>query len=285
MAPHTGTWREQHPCIGHGVNSEELLQDYRGDGPPARRQLLKRRCSANCGARLGRAILSRFVDPERQEGPGRPRVDRAVPGGCEFLDEADRNVLRHLCRSRRTGVRGRGSNGEFRLQEVLRVPSPAAQKGPALAADGAQQATLHATGKLQAGATSGSAFQEQGRFAWQTICFASRHLARTFASRHSDIRIETGKSDWHRLVEKPVLRPIRVSGSQGPGEAVPVRSSRPSPKSQGNSIFGSRVIKPTRSCRITRCPARHRFTAVNSAADTYMVPSEIYPATGRKSLT
>tara|TARA_B100000446_G_scaffold186543_2_gene213144 strand:- start:64 stop:324 length:261 start_codon:yes stop_codon:yes gene_type:complete len=85
----------------------------------------------------------------------------------------------------------------------------------ALATEGAHQAIQHVKGKLQAAETGMAAVQEH-----RSVRLAN-HLLRQSPmppqigiATGSDIRIETGKTDRHCLGQKPILRPIRISGRQ-----------------------------------------------------------------------
>ncbi|MFC6589433.1 hypothetical protein ACFQDZ_26410 [Sulfitobacter pacificus] len=107
------------------------------------------------------------------------------------------------------------SRSEIHLQRVLCLPSPAGQNGVALATEGTQQAIQHAKRKPQAAETGGAAVQKHGPVR------RANHLLRQSpihpkigVPTGSDIRIETSNTAWHRLVQKPILRLIRISGRQ-----------------------------------------------------------------------
>jgi hypothetical protein len=105
--------------------------------------------------------------------------------------------------------------GEIHLQKVLCLPSPTGQNGVALAAKGTQQAIQHAKGKPQVTATSGAAIQEHGPVRRASHALRQSPIRSQIGiATGSNIRIETGKTDRHCLGQKPVQRPIRISGSQ-----------------------------------------------------------------------
>lgn len=107
------------------------------------------------------------------------------------------------------------SRSEIRLQKVLCLPSPTGQNSIALATKGTQQAIQHAKGKPQAAATSGAAIQEHGPVRRANHLFRQSPIPPQIGiATGSDIRIEAGRTDRHSLGQKPVPRPIRISGSQ-----------------------------------------------------------------------
>ncbi|MER3357952.1 MAG: hypothetical protein RLQ73_28830 [Hoeflea sp. D1-CHI-28] len=177
--------------------------------------MLKRRRPTDGRAGLKGAIPTRFIVPEREDGPGRPVAIERRPQSANSTLESIKASWASSDDPVDLALELEDTCGEIRLQRVLRLPSPAGQNGTALATEGAQQAVQHTKGKPQAAATSGTAIQEHGPM------LRANHLLRQSPihpkigiAAGNDIRIEAGKTDRHRLGQKPVPRPIRISGSQ-----------------------------------------------------------------------
>ena len=85
----------------------------------------------------------------------------------------------------------------------------------ALATEGPQQAIQHVKGKLQAAETGMAAVQEHGSVRRANHLFRQSPMPPQIGiATGSDIRIETGEADRHSLGQKPILRPMRISGRQ-----------------------------------------------------------------------
>lgn len=178
--------------------------------------MLKRRSPANGRPGLKGTIPSRFIEPEREDRPNCPVAIKQRPQSVNCLLQSTETARVTFDDPAELALEVEDPRSEIFLQRVFCLPSPTGQNGITLATDGAHQAIHHTKGTPQAAATSAAAIQEHDPVRRANhLLHQSPIRPQIGIATSGDIRMETGKTNWHRLVQKLVLRSIRIPGSQG----------------------------------------------------------------------